>query len=161
MLFSKLLRYGVNQYSKIKFFNAMFLCPPGHRPLQKYFSQTTRLHVLDCRQLNKVGISLPSKQTKKISVRTVTNRNKICLGLFHETKHKKFRFVSVFWTYIETTETNRTDSKHILVFFRKFWIVLIQNFLKNTKIWSLSNCFGWSTFCFVSIETSILSVSLL
>ncbi len=45
------------------------------------------------------------------------NRNKpkqdlfrVCFGLFRETKNKKFRFVSVFRTYIETTETNRSVS---------------------------------------------------
>ncbi len=44
-----------------------------------------------------------------------SNRNKpkqdlfrICFGLFRETKKKKFRFVSMFRTYIKTTETNRS-----------------------------------------------------
>ncbi len=61
---------------------------------------------------------LTSKQTKKISVRTETNRNKICFGFvsvcFMKPKTKNFRlfrFVSVFRTYIKTTETNRTVSK--------------------------------------------------
>jgi hypothetical protein len=31
--------------------------------------------------------------------------------------------------------------------------------VKNGKICSLSNCFGWSSVCFGSIETSKLSVS--
>ncbi len=150
----------------------MLLCPPGHRPLQKnfsqttrlhvldcrqlnkvdiiYFSQTTRLHVLDCRQLNKVGIRVSSKQTRKLFVWNRNNGNKICFSLFRETKNNKFRFVLVFQTYIKTTEINRTVSKQTKT---------TQNYLKNTKIWSLSNCFGWSSFCFVSIETSILSVS--
>ncbi len=44
-----------------------------------------------------------------------------CFGLFRETK-KKFRFVSVFRTYIETTETNRTVSKRTET---------IRNVLKN------------------------------
>ncbi len=55
-----------------------------------------------------------SKQTKIIFG---SNRNKpkqdlfrVCFGLFRETKNKKFRFVSVFRTYMETTETNRTVS---------------------------------------------------
>jgi hypothetical protein len=55
-----------------------------------------------------------SKQTKIIFG---SNRNKpkqdlfrVCFGLFRETKNKQFRFVSVFRTYIETTETNRTVS---------------------------------------------------
>ena len=42
---------------------------------------------------------------------------------------KNFRFVSVFRTFIETTETNRTVSKRTET---------IQNFLKNTKICSLN-----------------------
>ncbi len=33
------------------------------------------------------------------------------------------------------------------------------NFLKNTKICSLSNCFSWSSVCFSSIETPKLAVS--
>ncbi len=56
-----------------------------------------------------------SKQTKK---NFGSNRNKpkqdlfrFCFGLFRETKNKKFRFVSVFRTYIETIETNRTVSR--------------------------------------------------
>jgi hypothetical protein len=60
-----------------------------------------------------------------------SNRNKpkqdlfrICFGLFRETK-KNFRFVSVFRTFIETTETNRTVSKQTET---------TQNFLKNIYI---------------------------
>ncbi len=55
-----------------------------------------------------------SKQTK---INFGSNRNKpkqdlfrVCFGLFRETKKTHFRFVSVFRTYIETTETNRTVS---------------------------------------------------
>ena len=58
-----------------------------------------------------------------------SNRNKpkqdlfrVCFGLFRETQKKNFRFVSVFRTYIETTETNRTVSKRTET---------IQNFRKN------------------------------
>jgi hypothetical protein len=56
-------------------------------------------------------------------------------------KQKKlglFRVVSVFRTYIET---NRTVSIHTKI---------TQNFLTNTKICSLSNCFVWSSVCFSS-----------
>jgi hypothetical protein len=56
-----------------------------------------------------------SKQTK---INFGSNRNKpkqdlfcVCFGLFRETKNKKFRFVSVFRTYIETIETNRSVSE--------------------------------------------------
>jgi hypothetical protein len=55
-----------------------------------------------------------SKQTK---INFGSNRNKpkqdlfrVCFGLFRETKNKLFRFVSMFRTNIETTETNRTVS---------------------------------------------------
>jgi len=55
-----------------------------------------------------------SKQTK---IYFGSNRNKpkqdlfrVCFGLFRETKNKMFWFVSVFRTYIETTETNRSVS---------------------------------------------------
>jgi hypothetical protein len=55
-----------------------------------------------------------SKQTK---INFGSNRNKpkqdlfrVCFGLFRETKNKTFRFVSVFRTNIETTETNRSVS---------------------------------------------------
>jgi hypothetical protein len=58
-----------------------------------------------------------------------SNRNKpkqdlfrVCFGLFCETKKFFFRFVSVFRTYIETTETNRTVSKRTET---------IRTFLKN------------------------------
>jgi hypothetical protein len=85
------------------------------------------------------------------------NRNKlkqdlfrVCFGLFRETKNNKFRFVAVFRTYIETTETNRAVSKQTKP---------TLNFLKNTQIYSLLNCLGGSSVCFGSIETSKLSVS--
>ncbi len=76
---------------------------------------------------------MSSKQTKIIFG---SNQNKpkqdlfrVCFGLFRETKKKNFRFVSVFRTFIETTETNRTVSKRTET---------IPNFLKNTKICSLN-----------------------
>ncbi len=59
-------------------------------------------------------LGCPRKKQKFISVRTKTNRNKICFAFvsvcFVKPKTKKIRFVSVFWTYIETTETNGTVS---------------------------------------------------
>jgi hypothetical protein len=60
-----------------------------------------------------------------------------------------FQFISVFRTYIETTETNRTVSKQTKT---------TLNFLKNNKICAVSKCFSWSSVCFSSIETSKLSV---
>ncbi len=96
-----------------------------------------------------------SSKQPKIKFGSYRNKPKqdlfrVCFGLFCETKNKKFRFVSVFQTYIETTKTNRT--------------VLLQtettlNFLKNSPKYSLSNCLVGSSVCFGSIETSKLSVS--
>ncbi len=63
-----------------------------------------------------------------------SNRNKIC-----------FSFVSLFRTFIETIETNRTVSKQTEG---------TLNFHKNIKICSLSNCFGWS-FLFVRFNQNI------
>ncbi len=60
------------------------------------------------------GCRVSSKQT---ITNFGSNRNKpkqdlfrVCFGFFCETKNKIFRFVSVFPTFIETTETNRTVS---------------------------------------------------
>ncbi len=63
--------------------------------------------------LNKALYQGILKTINFFSVRTETNRNSICFGcfsvsFFRETPQKNFRFVSVFWTGIETTETNRT-----------------------------------------------------
>jgi hypothetical protein len=56
-----------------------------------------------------VVLGCPRKQTK---INFGSNRNKpkqdlfqVCFGLFRETKNKKFQFISVFQTYIETNET--------------------------------------------------------
>jgi hypothetical protein len=61
-----------------------------------------------------IPLGCPRNKQKLISVRTETNRNKICFEFvsvcFVKPKTTHFRFVSVFRTYIETTETNRTVS---------------------------------------------------
>ncbi len=64
---------------------------------------------------NLLQARVSSKQTK---INFGSNRNKpkqdlfrVCFGLFRETKNKQYPFVSVFRTYIETTETNRIVSK--------------------------------------------------
>jgi hypothetical protein len=64
-----------------------------------------------------------------------------------------FRFVSVFRTYFETTETNRIVSKQTKPNRNNL------KFSENTKICSLSNCFGCCSVCFGSTETSKLAVS--
>ncbi len=81
--------------------------------------RVTQLVVEKSRNYFKVDIlcamgRVSSKQTK---TNFGSNRNKlkqdlflVCFGLFCETKNKKFWFVSVFQTYIETTETNKTVS---------------------------------------------------
>ncbi len=102
---------------------------------------------------------MSSKQTK---INFGSNRNKpkqdlfrVCFGLFRETKNLIFRFVSVFRTYIETTETNtcfvtnRNKPKQT---------EKTLNFLKNTQIYSLLNCLGGSSVCFSSIEPSKLGI---
>ncbi len=82
------------------------------------YNQQTALKtdtVTDSEQTTLTGDTrVSSKQTK---INFGSNRNKpkqdlfcVCFGLFHETKNKTFRFVSVFRTYIETTETNRSVS---------------------------------------------------
>ena len=59
----------------------------------------------------KVGLRVSSKRKKEFSVRTETNRNKICFGfcfgLFRETKEKLFRFVSVCFGVSNLYRNNR------------------------------------------------------
>ncbi len=50
----------------------------------------------------------------------------------------------MFRIYIETTETNRTVSKQTKT---------TLNFMKNTQICSLTNCFGWPSVCFGLFKT--------
>jgi hypothetical protein len=50
-------------------------------------------------------------KNKKFRYKPKQDLFRVCFGLFRETKKINFRFVSVFRTYIETTETNRTVSK--------------------------------------------------
>jgi hypothetical protein len=63
------------------------------------------------------GLCASRVSSKETKINFVSDRNKpkqdlfrICFGLFRETKKNKFWFVSVFRTYIETTETNRSVS---------------------------------------------------
>jgi hypothetical protein len=102
-------------------------------------------------------VGCPRNKPKKISVRTETNRNTICFGFvsvcFVKPKTKNFGlfpFVSVFRTFIETTETNRTVSKPTettLNFQKKY-----QNML-SLKLFRLVFCLFWfnrntATLCF-------------
>ena len=108
------------------------------------------------RRMKRVRVGCPRNEKNNFSVRTETNRNKICFAFvsvcFVKPKTFLFRFVSVFRTCIETTETNRTVSKRTET---------ILNFLKNTWIFSLlqftitiqSNQkdiirFCWSLYCY-------------
>jgi hypothetical protein len=152
-----------------------------------------------------------SKQTKKSLVRTKTNWNKICFGLFCETKTKNFGLFRCFepiskqskQTELFQNKTKQTETTLNFIKIRKYALYqtvsvgllfvsaqskhqnsLIQyrsettktnyfktnqnkpkktgktlNFLKNTKICSISNCFGWSSDCLGLIETSKISVS--
>ncbi len=81
-----------------------------------------------------------SKRTKK---NFGSNRNKpkqdlfrLCFGLFHETKHKKFRFVSVCFCLFRCFEPILKQPKQTELFQNKTEATL--NFL---KICSLLNCF--------------------
>jgi hypothetical protein len=95
-------------------------------------------------------VRVSSKQTK---INFGSNRNKpkqdlfrVCFGLFRETKNKTFRFVSVFRTYIETTETNRSVSHQTETnpkFYEKYpnilsfklfgWVFCFETNRKKTK----------------------------
>jgi hypothetical protein len=55
-------------------------------------------------------VGCPRNKQKKFRSEPKQDLFWLCFGLFRETNNKKFRFVSVFRTYIETTETNRTVS---------------------------------------------------
>ncbi len=91
-----------------------------------------------------------SKQSNFFSVRTKTNRNSICFGCFSVCFAKPkniffglFQFISVFWTGIATTETNR---------------ILLKQTEKISKKHSLS---GGPQNCnfFFSVRTETKSVS--
>jgi hypothetical protein len=87
---------------------------------------------------------MSSKQTKRISVRTKTRSDSVV-----------FQFVS--WNQKEKISVCFGVSN----LYRNNWnkqnrFETTLKFMKNTKICSLSNCFGWSSVCFGSIETSKL-----
>ncbi len=91
--------------------------------------------------------NVSSKQTNK---NFDLNRNKICFGCvlvcFVKSKTKIFGLFRCFELISKQTdcfETNRNNPK----------------FSEKYQICSLSNCFGWSSVCFSSIETSKHSVS--
>ncbi len=83
-------------------------------------------------KISLVQLGCPRNKQTKISVRNETNRHKICFGC-----------VSV--CFVKPKQPKQTET--------------VQNFPKNTKICSLSNCFGWSSVWFGSIETANLSIS--
>ncbi len=106
------------------------------------------LHILVQPQLDLGGclqVGCPRNEQKEFRFEPKQDLFRLCFCLFCEAENKKIQFVSVFRTFIKTTETNRTVSKQTET---------TLNFLKNTQICSLSNCFGWSPVCFGSIDTS-------
>ncbi len=130
------------------------VCPSPQNPGGGH----TRLRVRDWGSPNsddwKKSSALGCPRNKQKKSPTETNRSKICFSFvsvyFMKQKTKNiglFQFVSVFGTYIETNRTALKQTK------------TTPYFHKNTKICSLSNCFGWSSVCFGSIKTSKLSVS--
>ncbi len=91
--------------------------------LARPFSFCKNHSINKLREKRRLRSRVSSKQTK---INFGSNRNKpkqdlfrVCFGLFRETNKKKFRFVSMFRTYIETTETNRNKLKQPW-FFGKF-----------------------------------------
>ncbi len=101
-----------------------------------------------CRQ----GV-LETKKQKNCNKPKPQDLFRLCFGLFRETNNNKFLFVSACFSVSNLYQNNRNKQNC----FEKTETTL--NFLKNTKICSLSNCFGQSSVCFSSIETSKLSVS--
>ncbi len=98
-----------------------------------------------------MGTRVSSQQTNK---NFGSNRNKpkkdlfwLCFGLFRETKNQNFWFVSVFFGVSNQYRNNRNKQNCFKTNRNNLKL------LKNTKICSLSNCFGWSSVCFDSIET--------
>ena len=82
----------------------------------KHMTDTRFLYCLRC--IFPVVLYYTRVSSKQTKINFGSNRNKpkqdlfrVCFGLFRETKKKNFSVVSVFRTYIETTETNRTVSK--------------------------------------------------
>jgi hypothetical protein len=97
--------------------------------------------------LKKKNMRFEPKQTETRAVLVVFR------FLFRETQIKKFGFVLVCFRVsnpYETTETNRTVSN------KPKQTETTLNFLKNTKICSLSNCFSWSSVCFSLIKNQTL-----
>ncbi len=77
--------------------------------------------------------------------------------LFHETKHNKIQFVSVYFGVSNLYRNNQNKQNCFETNQNEPGKTKFSEI--NTKICSLSNCFGLSSVCFGSIETSKLSVS--
>jgi hypothetical protein len=113
--------------------------------MSRRFSRVWESH-LSFFPLHQIRVS--SKQTKKFGSNR-KKRNKICFSWISvcfvkpKTKHfGLFQFVSVFWTYIKTTETNRNVSKQTKT---------TLNFLKKYQNMLSINCFGCHLF--VSVQS--------
>ncbi len=115
-------------------------------------------------------VRVSSKQWNFVTVRTETNRNSICFGCFSVCFAKQkniffglFRFVSVFRTGNETTETNRTLSKQTEKIFKKrFLLGGLRNrlffFLVRTETNRNSICFGRFSVCLFAKPKKFVSV---
>jgi hypothetical protein len=105
------------------------------------------------RRWNKFLLGCPRNNQIFFSVRTETNRNSICFGCFSVCFAKPpknvfslFRFVSVFRTSIETTETNRINLQtklSIRVSSKQLTFFSVRTETKRTSI-----CFGCFSVCF-------------
>jgi hypothetical protein len=116
---------------------------PSNQPRKDPF------HINSLLILPQSAVGCPRNEKKIFSVRTETNRNKICFGCvsvcFVKPKTKIFGLFRCFEPISKQpkqTELFRIKPKKTET---------TQNFLKNTKICSLSNSFGWSSVCYGSI----------
>ncbi len=92
-------------------------------------------------QYDTVRVGCPRNEKKIFSVRTETNRNKICFAFvsvcFVKPQIFFFWFVSVIRTFIETTETNRTVSKRTETIQNLIYQCLCLCRLRMTIYWTL------------------------
>ena len=129
--------------------------PPSYQHLQSIQSarlslQSSELASHDSSPASRVS----SKQTK---IYFGSNRNKpkqdlfrVCFGLFCETKNKK---ISVCFGLFQCFKPISKQPKQTELFrYKPKQTKTTINFLKNTQIYSLSNCLGGSSVCFVQLK---------
>ncbi len=91
---------------------------------------------------------------KKMSVRIETNRNKICFGCVSVCFVKPRTTIFCLFRCFEPISKQPKQTELFRIKLKQTEATL--NFQKNTKICSLSNCFGWSSVCWIG--TSIVGL---